>query len=138
LAVGRVMGYSSTRRVALICVPPWPPFPCLSPSEDSDPPTATVWIPGRAANAAGVALTQARAAVIAAAHEVMSKDEFAQCGKDEPDKETMLRIPMPTKRELLDMLCDGDGQRFVACLVAQFDILARFVPVLDKLLLKHS
>jgi hypothetical protein len=38
----------------------------------------------------------------------------------------------PSKVELLGALSDGDGQRFVELIASQFDLMARFVPVLDK------
>lgn len=44
----------------------------------------------------------------------------------------MLWLPVPSKRQLLDSLAHGDGQGFVALLVSQFDLMARFLPVLDK------
>jgi hypothetical protein len=34
------------------------------------------------------------------------------------------------------MFADGDAHRFVGCFASQVDLLARFVPVLDKVLLK--
>lgn len=38
----------------------------------------------------------------------------------------------PTKAEQLDLLADGDGQKFVERFVSLFDVMAQFVPVLDR------
>jgi hypothetical protein len=107
-------------------------------SDEFDPPIASVWIEGKVAKKLGIDLTQARATMISGAARILSKEEFEQCGKADSDKETMLTFPMPTKRELLEMLAAGDGQRFVASLASQLNLLARFVPLMDELLLKSA
>jgi hypothetical protein len=48
--------------------------------------------------------------------------------------DNLLWFDAPSKKEILDALADGDGQRFVELLVSQFDFMARFIPALDQVL----
>lgn len=105
--------------------------------EEAPPPAASIWLPSRSARKANVDLLEVRTAIFEAARTLLSKEEFDRCDKAEADREVLLAWAAPSKRELLDMISDGDGQRFVGCLAAQFDILARFVPVLDDILVKN-
>jgi hypothetical protein len=101
---------------------------------ESDPPSGSVWIPAKTAKNANLALASARAMIVAKAQAILSTEEFARCGKNDPDEQCMLAFTMPSKRELLLMIADGDGRRFIETIVTQFDSLSRFVPVLDELL----
>jgi len=105
-------------------------------AEDSPPPSGSLWIPTKIARTAKIDLVAARAEVIAAAKHFLTKEELTLCRMDDPDRNALVRFSLQIKKEFLEMFADGDGQRFVACLVTQFDLLARFIPVLNKILCK--
>ena len=101
-------------------------------ADESDPPCAYIWVPSNAKLDFGAA----RAVVNEAAKELLSPEEFQ--GTTKPDEDEVLRyLPAPSKGELLRALSEGDGQRFVQLFVSQFDMMARFVPVLDKVFQEH-
>jgi hypothetical protein len=95
--------------------------------EDSDAPCASIWVPKRS----NLDFDAARLVVNAAAKTVLAEDELKRTECEESG-ETMLWLPAPPKRDLLTALLDGDGQRFVAIFVSQFDLMARFIPILDQ------
>jgi hypothetical protein len=77
--------------------------------------------------------------VFSAADKVLTKDELAICEKaaDPSDYRYVLRYKLPEdRRDLVGMLLEGDGQRFVDCLVAHFEVFAKFIPVLDEVFSK--
>lgn len=71
---------------------------------------------------------------MAAAQTILSPEELRRTSPYDPDddEDCLLSFDAPSNRELLNLLLDGDGQRFVERLVSQFDLMARFVPVLDR------
>jgi hypothetical protein len=72
----------------------------------------------------------ARVIVNTAAKDLLRPEEAGTEGADSPN--VLLYLPAPSKHEMIRALSDGDGQGFVKLFVSQFDLLARFVPVLDK------
>jgi hypothetical protein len=96
-------------------------------AEDSEPPYAAIWVPKKT----GVDLDAARVAVKEAAEKLLTSEERTTT-VSERSGETLLWWPTSSKRELLDAVSDGDGQKFVDLLVSDFKMLARFVPVLDR------
>lgn len=72
----------------------------------------------------------ARAAVNETAKKLLTSDELKRT--ESGDYDVLLYLPAPSKSEFLHSLREGDGQGFVALCVSQFDMMARFVPVLDK------
>jgi hypothetical protein len=99
-------------------------------AEDSEPPYASIWVPKRRVNL--LDYDTSRVAVEKAAEDLLSPEELKRTDKAESGEEVLLYLPAPSKVELRDALSDGDGQKFVELFVSQFDLMARFVPVLDK------
>jgi hypothetical protein len=96
-------------------------------AEDSGPPYACIWAPRKS----NLDFDAARVAMKEAAKQLLTPEELKDTIGDESD-EVLLNLPAPSKRQLLDALSDGDGQKFVNLFVSHFDMAARFVPVLDK------
>lgn len=82
--------------------------------------------------------------VVSKATAILTEDQLAECGEEEDTLyhaddvsdcvyQYQLYYSLPDKRELLNMLLDGDGQRFVDCLVEHFQVFAKFIPVLDEI-----
>jgi hypothetical protein len=104
-------------------------------SDDEPPPRAAIWI--KPARKAGVDLAQARKALVSAAETVLTPEERDLCLKERGDRDSVLFYDLPeTRQQLLEMLLEGDAQRFVDCMVSHIELLARFTPALDKILLK--
>jgi hypothetical protein len=101
-------------------------------AEDSDPPCGSIWVSKKSS----LDFDAARVAVNAAAKEVLSPEELKGTESEESG-DVLLWLPAPSKRQLRDALSDGDGQGFVKLFVSQFDMMARFVPVLDKVFREH-
>lgn len=95
-------------------------------AEEFQPPSASIWVSKKS----NLDFDAARAAVNGAAKELLTPEELKETAS-EPG-EHLLWLPAPSKRQLLDSLSAGDGQGFVALFVSQFDLMARFVPVLEK------
>src|SRR5262249_5932354 len=102
----------------------------LLAAEDSESPCAYIWVPKKSKS--NIDYDTARIAVDAAAKELLVPEELKNT-TSEQSGEVLLWLPAPSKRELLDLLSDGDGRGLVELFVSQFDLMARFVPVLDKL-----
>lgn len=96
-------------------------------AEDSEPPYASIWVPRKS----NLDFDAARVAVKEVAKNLLTPEELKGTVSPESGEE-LLFLPAPQKRELLGALSDGNGQGFVALFVSQFDLMARFVPVLDK------
>lgn len=101
----------------------------LLAEEEAEPPIAYLWFSQKAKGT--LKFEPAQSAVNKAAKDLLTPAEFKMNGDGEPD-DVLLYLPVPSKTEILGALVDGDGQRFVELFVAQFDMMARFVPVLDK------
>jgi hypothetical protein len=68
---------------------------------------------------------------------IRSKDKRKNWRMEGQYAETALVYDLPeSRRELLGMLMEGDGQRFVDCMARHLESLARFTDVLDKAFLK--
>jgi hypothetical protein len=109
-------------------------------AEDAPPPSATIWIPAKLIKQIGLDTNAARAELLNAAKEILSGDELDEvlrAGNGNSDQQTLLSFTSPTKAELIGALAEGDGQRFVEIIVSRFDLMARFVPALDKILDRH-
>jgi hypothetical protein len=104
-------------------------------NDDLNPPFAGIWAckairPGT--DLEGVAK------IISEAKKVLTKEECARCRTEsEKNYGYVLRYDLPENRhDLAEMLLEGDGQKFVDCMVSHFDVLARFIPVLDEVFTK--
>lgn len=98
-------------------------------SKDSEPPRASIWFSNKSKSNLG--FVAARLAISAAAKDLLTSQELKNA-KNADSQNDLLWLPAPSKDDLRRSLSDGDGQRFVALFVSQFDMMARFVPVLDK------
>ena len=98
-------------------------------AEDSEPPYGSIWLSHKSNS--DFDIDAARATVNEAAKRLLASEErkYSEC-TDADD--VLLYFSAPSKSELLHALCEGDGEAFVALFVSQFDVMARFVPVLDK------
>jgi hypothetical protein len=96
--------------------------------EESDPPEAYLWILKEVA----LDYDTARAIVEKAAKDLLNREELKGTEPAQSDDRALFYFTAPSKSELLRLFCDGDGEGFVEMFVSLFDVMARFVPVLDK------
>lgn len=100
----------------------------LLTAEDSDPPYACIW----ASKGSDLDFDAARGALKEAANKLLTPEESQ--GAEIPESgEELLFLAAPSKHDLLTAFCESDGQAFVGVFVSQFDLMARFVPVLDRI-----
>jgi len=102
-------------------------------AEDSEAPIAFI----AGAKKSNLDFDDARVVVKQAAMELLTPEELKRTKWTESGDYNLLYLPAPSKRELLGSLSDGDGQGFVKLFVSQFDLMVRFVPVLDKVFREH-
>ena len=101
-------------------------------AEDENRPYACVWT--KPASRIRIGMSEVNRAILAASRNVLTADERKRCEKEE---EAPVWYYLPETREQLHaMLLEGDGQRFVECIVPHFELLTRFTPTLDKILSK--
>jgi hypothetical protein len=103
----------------------------LLTADDSEGPYSCIWITNKNSN---LDIDAARLAMNDAAKKLLNPKERQGVEIAEADDDVLLWLPAPSKRQLLDALVDGDGQGFVKVFVGQFEMMARFVPGLDKVL----
>lgn len=103
----------------------------LLASDEEEPPIVYVWVPKNA----NVDPMLTRSILKAAAEVHSSSEEYQQVSVEGTD-EVCMYLPAPSRHDLRSALLDSTGQRFVDLIVKQFDGMARFIPALDKLLLK--
>jgi len=102
-------------------------------SETEDPPGASIWL--RPPTSLGFEPSNARNRVCREAKKLMSDDQFRRCSTDD-DRWTCLWYTLPESRQaLLAMLLKDQAKDFVDCMVSHFEVLAKFIPVVDELLL---
>jgi hypothetical protein len=96
-------------------------------TDESDPLTANIWAP----KSAELDFDAARRIITKEAEELFTTKDSNQ-GVREGTGEYLLYLPCPSKRQFVAALLEGDGQEFVELFVSQFDMMAKFIPVLDK------
>jgi hypothetical protein len=101
-------------------------------SEDEYPPLAEIWVSAKSAKKCALDIPAAKAQLLDAAKNLLSPEELEGIEKGD-ENDGLLYFPSPSKHELLGLLADGDGEKFVERFVTLFDLMARFVPALDKL-----
>ena len=80
----------------------------------------------------------AREKLYAASKELLTRKERELAFEEKPGEECALWYHLPEKQaQLLEMLVANDGRGFVDCMVGHIDLLARFTPVLDKILVQR-
>jgi hypothetical protein len=98
-------------------------------AEDSDCPAAYIWFSNKSKS--DLNCEAARVALDIAAKDLLSVEELKGTKSANTD-DVLLYLPSPSKGALLRALAEGDGKGFVDLFISQFDLMARFVPVLDK------
>jgi len=100
------------------------------------PPTASVWFDRK--SFAPEELTIMKNTVRSSARGILRADEAKLWSlADSDDVGMAVHFIVPEKKtELTAMLAEGDGHRFVDCMVAHFDSLVRFTPSVDQALQK--
>jgi hypothetical protein len=100
-------------------------------SEEDPPPSCGIWL--KPPTRLGFDLDQAKRKVRSAAKKLLTPEQLARLGEDD-DRWTCFWYPLPESRQdLLDMLLKDQVQDFVECLVSHFEVLAKFIPVIDEL-----
>lgn len=107
-------------------------------AEDEPAPTASIWLPPKTIKKANIDRVAARAVFAKAATDLLEAHEAARLTKLDSSDQALIRFTMRPKSELLSMLSEGDGQKFVDYLTSEFDTLARFIPTLDDVLAKSA
>lgn len=101
-------------------------------SDDSEAPEASVWI--KPPKDGGVDLQEAARKLEQGAVKVLGRKEAKRVSTKCTRSEAYLWYPLPEKRQdLLQMLVTDGAQRFIDCIFAHFDVLARFIPVMDEI-----
>jgi hypothetical protein len=99
----------------------------LLSSEDSESPSASIWF------RKDVELDPAAyLAIKATATEHLSPAELERI-RLEDSGESPLWFEVASKAVFRDLLCEGEGQKLVDKLVTEFELLARFIPILNKI-----
>ncbi|MCX5674787.1 MAG: hypothetical protein NTX87_07250 [Planctomycetota bacterium] len=105
--------------------------------ETEEAPYAYIWLDKP--QKGSVDFAKARKTIQSAASKLLTQEELRRCSMDDPDEGCPLYYDLPESRhDLLGMLTEADGQRFADCLTAHMELLARFTPVLDEILLKGN
>jgi len=101
-------------------------------SEDSEAPDASVWI--KPPKDGGVDLQRAVHKLDQAAGKILGRKGAKRVSSKATRSEAYLWYPLPEKRQdLLQMLVTDGAQRFIDCMFGHFDVLARFIPVMDEI-----
>jgi hypothetical protein len=98
-------------------------------AEDREDPSGGIWFAKK--EISGFDFAAARSAMMAAAQKILSPEELRRVSPADTF-DNLLWFDAPSKKEILDALTDGDGQRFVELFVSQFDFMARFIPAVDQ------
>jgi hypothetical protein len=102
-------------------------------AEDEPPPTSSIWIPPRAMKKAQLDGSTVKSELLAAAKELLTSEEFDRTVRTDGPGNGLLYFVAPSKRDILDLFVTEDGASLVEAIVAQFDMLSKFVPFLDRL-----
>jgi len=95
-------------------------------NSDSADPYACVWIRGDSK----IDLESAANILKEEAKKIITSEQLKRF---ESKWNNLWILPAPSKKEMLTAFSSSDGEEFVELLVKQFDQMARFVPVLDKI-----
>jgi hypothetical protein len=103
---------------------------------EGDAPGASIWfdIP----KGTELDLEDARIKIQNEAAKLMEGEKLKYFFKDETEREKKTcfwYLTPESRQELTQMLLDNESEKFVECIVSHVMILARFIPVLDEILL---
>jgi hypothetical protein len=101
-------------------------------SEDEEAPDAAVWIePPRDS---GLDLKEATNRFYKEAKQRLSKDELARVKPDDDRTSAAVWYYLPEPRhKLLEMLQTDEAREFKDCMIGHFELLSRFIPILDEI-----
>jgi hypothetical protein len=110
-------------------------------ADEADAPCAAIWL--WVPKGTNLDLEEARTTIQNAGGELMKDETLKYFYKDESEREknkkTCFWYNIPESRqELVQMLLDDESEKFVECIASHVMILARFIPVLDEILLKNK
>ena len=119
--------------------PKWPSgiwLGCLTldhlTSEDADTPFACVWY--NPPKSAGIDLDRAVKRMLEAAKTILTKELPHRVKEEVLRSEANIWYPLPESRhELLEMLLNNKSSAFIDCILAHFETLAKFIPVMDEI-----
>jgi hypothetical protein len=98
-------------------------------TDDSDSPNAYIELIGKSKSQYD--FDAARSAMNAAAKDLLTPEELKGTTKASSGG-VLLWLPAPSKLQILEAFSQADGQALVQLFVSQFDMMARFIPTLDK------
>lgn len=101
-------------------------------SEGAEPPIAEIWVPSKVTKKCGLEIAAAKTELLAAAKSQLNPEEYKHTAKGDSD-ETLLYLPSPTSNELVGLLKEGNGEKFVGRFVTLLDLMAKFLPAIDQL-----
>jgi hypothetical protein len=105
-------------------------------ADDRNAPCAAIWLNDPKGN--NFDLQEARTKIQKTSVDLVNGEKSKYSFDDKSDHSTLLWYNMPESRqELGQMLVDSESKKFVECIVSHVMILARFIPVLDEILLKN-
>lgn len=103
-------------------------------SDDEPPPTSSIWISPKVYKKIGIDPQDVRQRMVAAAQEILGKDEFERTVRQDSTGKTVLGFATFEKKDVLDLFVNEGGEGLVEVIVSQFDLLARFAEPLDTIL----
>lgn len=98
--------------------------------ETEEPPCMSIWF--NKTEKIGIGKEEAIKAVHRAAKTVLSQDEMKLFKLTSEDNCALVYLIPQSRKDLLEMLVEGNSQSFIDCLVGHFDVVTKFTPVLDK------
>jgi len=107
-------------------------------ADETDAPCASIWL--WVPKGTNLDLEEARTKIENAGGEFMKGEKlkcfFKEESEREKNKKTCFWYNIPeSRKELTQMLLDEESEKFVECIASHVMILARFIPVLDQILL---
>lgn len=106
-------------------------------SNEGDTPSASIWL--AVPKGTRFDLEEARTKIQKAAGKLLKGEKLKCFFKDKEDPKTCFWYDFPESRQALaKMLLDNESEKFIECIESHVMILARFIPVLDDILLKKK
>jgi hypothetical protein len=101
-------------------------------SEDGDPPSASVWV--NPPTEIELNFKEVAYKLREEAKRVLSKEELARVKVEDGKWEATIYYHLPEPRQtLLEMLHTDEARGFMECMGGHFEVLSRFVPILDEI-----
>lgn len=101
-------------------------------SEDGDAPYACVWL--NPLKSAELDLKAAVQRLCEAAKTILAQEQLKNVGQTVKKDEADIWYPLPEPRDkLLGMILNNQSRELLDCIVAHFETLAKFIPVMDEI-----